>query len=416
MTSLNYARRLSVFYATLFLIYGFHLPYFPVWLRARGLDVETISWVLAAPLFLRIFINPLIARNADRTGSYKSFIFFLGMMTLSSTVLLSQLRDAWLIVTISMVLTISFTAIMPLTETITISGLRTLKLDYGRMRLWGSASFILASFIGGSFIDNFGQESVIWLLLVAAAFTVASATLLPTTRSPSRQRNSMLSKHLSNQSHKSSANSVLYNPSKPQGFKPDNSLTSKLFILFLFCAGVSQASHATYYAFGTIHWLDLGISPVWVGILWAVGVIAEITLFMYSRAISAYLGPAYLMILGALGGLVRWVAMAFDPPLAALIPLQILHGLTYGATHLGAIHFISQAIPENKTATAQAFYGGVGNGIAMALATLVSGWLFAKYASFAYLAMAFLSLVAFLAGVQILRIWQGKKQDSMSNR
>ena len=48
--------------------------------------------------------------------------------------------------------------------------------------------------------------------------------------------------------------------------------------------------------------------------------------------------------------MVRWLLMGFDPPLALLVLLQISHSLTYGATHIGAIHFMSRVVPDQQAA------------------------------------------------------------------
>ncbi len=134
-----------------------------------------------------------------------------------------------------------------------------------------------------------------------------------------------------------------------------------------------------FYTFGALHWRSQGISTAWVGALWAVGVLAEVLLFAYSRAVVAHVGAAQLIAAGSAAAIVRWGAMSFDPPLWLLFPIQLLHALTYGATHLGAIHFISRAVPEEASGTAQALYATVAAGLLMGGATLLSGSLYAAF-------------------------------------
>ena len=80
--------------------------------------------------------------------------------------------------------------------------------------------------------------------------------------------------------------------------------------------------------------------------------------------------------------------MGFDPPLALLVVLQLLHALTFGATHIGAVHFISRAVPETQSGTAQALYAAVTGGIVMGGTMLAAGPLYAAYGGRAYWAMA----------------------------
>ena len=99
--------------------------------------------------------------------------------------------------------------------------------------------------------------------------------------------------------------------------------------------------------------------------------------------------------------------MAFELPLAALAPLQVLHAATYGASHLGAIHFIARAVPTEAAGTAQALYATVAAGVMMGAATMASGSLYAVFGGRAYLAMAALGAVGLAASVVVIRRWDG---------
>ena len=60
--------RLALFYAAYFAAVGIHLPFWPVWLEWRGLDVTEIGYVLAAAFWPRIVTNLLIPSTAERLG------------------------------------------------------------------------------------------------------------------------------------------------------------------------------------------------------------------------------------------------------------------------------------------------------------------------------------------------------------
>ena len=117
-------------------------------------------------------------------------------------------------------------------------------------------------------------------------------------------------------------------------------------------AGLIHGSHGMFYTFGVLHWNSQGIAPEWIGTLWAIAIPGEVLLFAYSGAVVHRLGAIPLLITGASAAVLRWTAMSFDPPLALLFPIQLLHGLTYGAAHLGAMHFISRAVPDHAAGTA----------------------------------------------------------------
>ena len=132
-----------------------------------------------------------------------------------------------------------------------------------------------------------------------------------------------------------------------------------LFLWFLLAASLIQASHALYYSFGTLNWRAQGIPDGAIGMLWSVGVVAEVALFAVSGRVIAYCGTARLLMLAGLAASLRWGVMALDPPLWPTALLQTLHAMSFGAAHLAAIHFLTHAVPEDRAATAQGVYAAI---------------------------------------------------------
>lgn len=369
------AARISLFYWAIFLIIGLVTPFLPIWLDSRGLSVTEISIAGALPLFVRIVATPMVAYLADRSGDHRRVVIILAWSGLACTVLLSQSFHLWPIILLSTLMMLTTSSIMPLTETVAMRAVRAHGLDYGRMRLWGSISFIVATLIGGAAIERWTGSVVIWLLIGAIAMTALAAHALP------RPEGSATTS------------------ARPRISRADVAalVTSRLFLLFLAAAGLVQAAHAVFYVYGVLHWRSLGLSATWTGVLWAIAVIAEILLFARSGAVLKILSPLGLIALGACAAIVRWIAMAFDPPFAALVALQVLHALTFGATHIGTVHFIAQNIPPERAGTAQALQASVTAGIAMGGATLLAGQLYGPFGAKSYLAMAVLGALGLLA-------------------
>ncbi|HEY2136229.1 MAG TPA: MFS transporter, partial [Xanthobacteraceae bacterium] len=147
------------------------------------------------------------------------------------------------------------------------------------------------------------------------------------------------------------------------------------------------ASHAVMYGFATLQWSARGIAGPAIGALWALGVVAEVGLFAASARLVGALGAIRMIVLGGLGGLIRWTAMAFDPPTSVLPFLQCLHALSFAATHLGSMHFLAQVAPARRGATAQGDFAAT-QGIVFAAAIGLSGVLVGSYGALAYAAMA----------------------------
>jgi PPP family 3-phenylpropionic acid transporter len=232
-------------------------------------------------------------------------------------------------------------------------------------------------------LERLGAASAIWLIVAGAVLTTAAAhslqraEALGPAEAPATKR---------------------LEPASALGL-----LRSRAFLLFLLATGAVQAAHAVLYTFGTLHWRALGHSTQWCGALWAISIVAEVALFTYSAAAVKRAGALGLVALGAGASIMRWLVMGFDPPLALLVPLQVLHGLTYGAAHLGAIHYMARAVPDMQAGTAQALYAAVTGGIGMGGAMLLAGPLYASYAGRAYWAMAAFGTVSLLANIVLMR-------------
>ena len=380
----GFAARVSALFAAIFVVAGTNLPYLPIWLDWAGLSTREIAVITAAPLLVRVAVTPTIGFAADRAGDHRRFLIALSWAGLAALVALAQSRGFWPILLCTLFFALAWTTIMPLTETVAMSGVRAAGLDYGRMRLWGSLSFIAATLAGGWVVEWLGPASAIWLVVAGGVLTTLAAHALARPIGLGRLK-------------------AATSPPRLSLAGALGLLRSRLFLMFLLAVGGTQAAHAMFYTFGTLHWRIAGLSAGWAGALWAISVVSEIGLFAFSRAVLARIGARALIVLGAGAAVLRWLVMGFDPPLALLLPLQVLHGLTFGATHLGAMHFISQTVPEAQAGTAQSLYASVTGGIAMGGAMLISGPLYAAYAGRGYWAMALIAAIALAASLALWR-------------
>jgi len=390
MTPTAYAARMSLFFGALFLIYGIFLPYLPVWLDWKGLDETRIALIVSAPFFIRLAVSPAVALWADDRDSHLVTSIQLAAIALICAIALLLFGSAAAIAIAATTLSLAKTSIMPLAETIAVRGVFTHRLDYGRMRLWGSLTFIVATVGGGWWIDLSGPSVIPLMIAMACALTLVAAFALPQASSDTPR-------------HRPERATARPETRRSRGSLGEAAalLRRRDLILLLLASGAAQASHATYYTFGSLHWLQQGIDPTTVGLLWAIGVVAEIVLFAYSGWFLSRFGGTGLLMLAGAAGMARWGIMAFDPPALALYPLQTLHALTFGAAHLGAIHLVHERIPASLQGTGQALHASVGMGIAMGIAMLVAGQLYAGFAGGAYWGMAAISALALIAALRL---------------
>lgn len=382
---LGFAARLSLFYAAVFLLVGCNLPYFPVWLDWRGLTPDEIGMILAAPLVVRLLFTPSISFLADRSGNRRLALILLAWGAFASYLFLTAAEGFWAILAVTMTGSLFWTSIMPLTEAVAMEGVRRFGADYGRMRIWGSLSFIAMSFAGGLALERWGPAAALWLLIGSIGCTALAAHILPRPTCRGRLE----------------AATALPRIRLRDAWELAR---SPLFILFLVATGTAQSTHAVYYAFGTIHWASQGISPTVIGMLWSVGVIAEILFFLYGRQVIARADPVMLLMAAATASIVRWSATALSPPLWLLFPVQALHGVTFGAAHLAAVHFITDEVPENATGTGQGLYATSTAGIFMGVAIASAGPLYSAFGASAYQVMAAVALVSAVATLALKRV------------
>lgn len=383
-------------YGAIFLVYGLHVPYLAVWLSSRELTPAEIGWILSLPLFARLVLTPLIAMLADEGGRHARTILQLAVVGLAATVALGLVNGAVAIAVAVLVMMVALQSTMPLIEVVALRNSGAGQSNYGRQRLWGSITFIVSTLIGGTAIAEIGGWSIQPLMVAATATVVAASfALVASADAADGER----------QCSSPAADRVAPAQNGNLGRRLHAVLTKRLRALqailrqpglfgVLVGAGAIQASHAVYYVFSALHWQSVGFSGLLIGILWSIGVIAEIVLFARSGRLVSTMEPQRLLLAGAGAALVRWTAMAFDPGPAALIALQALHAFTFGATHLAAVLFIARNVPQEHAGAVQALFGTFATGIAMGLATLAAGYLYAQVQEQAYLAMALIGAVA----------------------
>jgi PPP family 3-phenylpropionic acid transporter len=350
-----------LFYCALFAALGMQLPFLPVWFASRGLDPGAIGIVLAISMIVRLFAIPIATRQADRRDVLRATIIITATAAVLAYCALG-LVEGFAAIIVAYALASAFsTPLMPLADAFALRALDRLRRGYGPVRLWGSAAFIAGSLGAGTLLDVIDAGELIWLVVAAMVLTAAAAWMLAPYDGES-----------------------VGVPQKPAS--RDGLLRQPAFLAVAAAASLIQASHAVYYAFSTIDWQSAGLGGGAIGALWALGVLAEIALFAVSGRVPIM--PTTLLLAGACGAVVRWSAMALEPPTLWLPLLQCLHALSFGATHLGAVGFMARAAPAGQGATAQG-YLAVALGLVTAMAMGISGALYARWGGLAYLAMAF---------------------------
>jgi len=383
--------RLSFFYVAMYLGTGVSLPYIGTYLRDRGMSGAAIGLILAIPMLARPFTGPALAVWADGFALRRSpmVLLSLGAGLGYAALLIAPgalgLAIAWLIGQ-TLLSTVS-----PLVDVIALRRARTEGFNYGLPRGMGSAAFIVANLIMGVVLAVASPDIIpIWIAATAFLTALAAAVFVPPER-------------------------VHAEGAKPVGSERWKGLSSLLrdrtFLLAVMTAGLIQGAHAFYYGFSTILWRGQGISEPVIGLLWGVGVAAEVAFMWFLEPWRRKIGPEKLMILGGAAAVLRWLAYAFAPPLWMLFPMQLLHALTFAASFLASLRLIEKLTPPANASAAQAINSALSGGFTLGVATLFAGPLFDAFGSYGYLAMAGVAALG-LAGAIALNRRTGSRQMS----
>lgn len=375
--------RLCLFYASLFLVSGVSLPYAGTFLRDRGMNGGAIGLILAVPLLLKPFTGPVLAVWADGFKLRRTpMVLLLVGAGLGYAGLLAGTNLFWLILAWFVGQTLMST-VSPLIDVITLRRARTEGFNYGLPRGVGSSAFIAANLLMGAIL-TFAAPTIIALWIVAACFAgaLAAGWLVP----PERV-------------HAEGAK-----PGKAERWKGLGELVrDRTFLLAVVTAGLIQGAHAFYYGFSAILWRKQGIPEPMIGVLWGVGVAAEVGFMWFLEPLRRRWGPERFLILGALAAVIRWTAYAFLPPLWALFPLQMLHALTFAASFLASLRLIEKLAPPANASAAQAINSALSSGFTLGIATLASGPLFDAFGPFGYLATAGMAGLGLIGAIVLAR-------------
>ncbi len=359
----RFAGRLALFYGAMFGMLGTHLPFFTVWLKAVGIGAFWIGIITAVPPVTRFTVLPLLTGLAEKRQSLRSAIVATAFATALGFCILGTQHQPALVFLVYALTCCLWTAMVPLTDAYALRGVARYGLNYGPLRLWGSAAFVVGALACGLLVDVIAASHLIWVIAgVAALGAVASLGLRP-----------------------------LDQPRSPANVRPGTGalLRDGGFLAIILTSALVQGSHAAYYIFASIAWQQSGLGGLTIAGLWSLGVIAEIAVFALSPRFT--LSPVMLVVIAALSAVARWVITAQQPPLAILAVVQLAHGLSFGLTQVGTMGLLLRHVPGHVMARGQGYLAAC-SGIVSGSASILSGAVYACCGQGVYYVMAAMAL------------------------
>lgn len=367
---LQSTRWLALSYFTYFFSYGIFLPFWGVWLKGEGIAPETIGMLLGAGLVARFLGSLLIAPRVKDPSHLVSALRLLALLTLAFAVGFCFGNGwGWLMLVIAG-FNLFFSPLVPLTDALAGTWQKQIRMDYGRVRLWGSLAFVIGSALTGQLVAVWGHNAILYSLIFSVLAMLLGMLLKPSVMPQGEAR-----------THSGAERSLWALLKEGPVWR------------FLLCVTLLQGAHAGYYSFGSIYWQEAGYSASTIGYLWSLGVVAEVIIFASSNVLFRLWNARNLLLLSACCGVLRWSLMAYSTELGWLLLIQILHCGTFTVCHLAAMRFIA-ARQGQEVIRLQAVYSALAMGGGIAVMTVIAGFLFEHWQGGVFWVMAAVAVPA----------------------
>ena len=316
------------FYFLTFAGFGAYLPYFPTWLEGRGVKGALMGSVLALLPVMGVVSPPIVGGLADALGVRASLLRIataacaigFALVALSTLEPAASTRAMVALFVASGLFALGRSPLMVLSDVLALEMLEGNRHRYGELRLWGSLGFLTAAVAVGALVDPSSLLGLPLLIAALFAFSFVVSFALPKRATP----------------------------------LPSLSLEGLRALFrekgFLLAILVSQASHSAYDACYSLHARDLGVSRARIGVLWAVGVAVEVVLMSKSAALLSRVPARWLLFVGMVGSVGRWIGVAFAQGFVSLLVLQPLHALSFASVWVASVELTSR---EHRLATAR---------------------------------------------------------------
>ncbi len=348
MPNTKQGRPIAALFGGYFFYVGIFSPYLSLYFAARKFAVAEIAFLLSLSSVLRILGPYAWGLLADRSQRPERLVQYSAFLMIPFTAALnygSSFGDPFVNYSIIMIL-LFFTssAFGPIGEALAVGLTGNDRGRYGRLRSFGSIGYIIAVIGMGPILDAVGIFSLPWWLLGASVVLFLITLTLPV---------SAIEK------------SRVVEPVMPL-------LRQPAVAAFFASAFLMVFAHFSLYTFYSLYLERLGFTKSQIGLLWGVGVLAEIAMFYAQhRLFKAY----SLQKLALSSLLIAAIRFALIGAAGASVPLlvfaQLLHAVTFAVHHSASVALLNEWFSSAQRARAQALYIVVAYGMGGTLGALL---------------------------------------------
>lgn len=367
---LPYYWRLSGFYFFYFGLLGTLVPYWSLYLKDLGFSAAAIGALMAIPQLTKVGAPNLWGWLADRSGQRLRIIRAGNLMAALAFLPVFWIDTFWNMAFLLIAFSFFWNAVLAQFEVLTLQSLGKQAHRYSHVRLWGSVGFIISVLLLGEVLDRMGTGLLPWVLSGLLWLLWIGTLTLPAGKSV--------------ENHEESAPPSLL-----------ATLVRREVCLFLLASFLMQMSHGPYYTFFSIHLEEMGFSKLVTGGLWALGVLAEVGLFLVMHQLMRRFSLPWILTGSLLLASLRWLIIGLcGDSLHWLLLAQCLHAATFGSFHAASIAWVHRQFGERLAGQGQALYSSLGFGAGWAAGAALSGVLWPYWGERLFLAAAAVALLS----------------------
>ena len=375
--------RSTFYYFSFFTTSGAATVYGAIWFQERGLDTTQIGIINALPVFIMLVLNIVVGRIADRASDWRQVIVIGALLGGIVPVGLFFTHEFWGILLVWTLGAIPMAAVGPVADAATMRMTRRNGTDYGAIRAWGTVGYMVAIYLTGQIVTSLGGGAFLPFFVGLALLRGLVSLGLPNFRAPREDQTIV------------------------KGASRLGEVMKPWFLLPLIGWSMVFATHLILNGFQALLWKEQGISDLIIALLIALGAASEAGMMFVFKRFHARVPARMLILASAIVSVVRWIAMAYSPDVVWLVPLQLLHSITFALGFMGCVHFIANWTSEDIAAEAQSFFQVLQQGFSV-VALIVFGWLIGVMGAHAYFAAAGLAALGGLLIWLSLQLMQPK--------
>ena len=382
----NLYLRLSSVYFIYYAFVGGFVPYWGLYLKSLHFSPTDIGLLLSLFQFSRVFAPSFWGWLTDHTERRTAWIkLTAGLGMVSFIGVFFGTSFAWLFMVMA-ILSLFTSSTLPLLESTTLALIKRYRQpdshSYSHIRLWGSIGFVVAVIVLGLLLDYYPVDILLWLLLALQVILVGLTFTFP---------EPAIVKHTETY------------------FSIWHVLKTPTVLATMFASVLMVGAHSVYYSFFSIYMEAQGYSKSIIGILWAIGVLCEIGIFIIMPKLMTRFTLKSIILLSLSLAVLRFSVIGLQAQSLWLIVLvQALHAMTFGAFHASSIEIIEHYFKGRHQARGQAIYNSMGYGVGGVIGGVTGGLMMQHVGGTAtFLLAASYPLVAIL----IVAIWLKTGQD-----